>query len=435
MGTLAINQGQKVREKPFPAYRIFGEEEALAAYEVVKTGILSKFLGCWDADFFGGENIQKFEDEWAKFFNVKHAITVNSNTTGLFCALGALEIGPGDEVIVSPYSMSISASAPLFFGAVPVFADIEKDYFCISAESVESCITERTKAILAVDIFGQPYDVEAINALGKKYNIPIIEDAAQSPLASYANDSAGALASLGIFSLNYHKHIHTGEGGVIVTNDDDLAMRCRLIRNHAEAVVDDMDYQGSLINMIGLNFRMTEIEAALGRRLLPKLPELVLQRRENVAYLETGLSRIRFLTMPKVRENCTHSYYIHSIRYNKELAGVSREKFVNAVKAELPVTELRESEGVLMGAGYVKPLYEQSLYQKRIGFGKLNYPFNDPNNKSEMNYEKGLCPVVERMHYEELITHEFMRPGMSKKDLDDVIAAFHKVAENIDELK
>lgn len=434
MAILAINGGKKIREKLFPAYHVLGEEEAQIAYDVVKSGILSKYLGSWNPDFFGGPQVQAFEREWAEHYGVKHAISVNSNTSGIICSLGALGVGPGDEVIVSPYSMSISASAPLFYGAIPVFADIEPDYFCLDPKEVEKKITERTKAIIVVDILGHPHDVEGFKEISRKYKIPIIEDTAQSPDSSYNGKLAGTFCDLGVFSLNYHKHIHTGEGGVIVTDNDELAIRCQLIRNHAEAVVDGMKYQGSLTNMIGFNMRLPEIESAIGRSLLKKLPSLMQQRRENVNYLENSLRDINFLQMPKVRENCTHSYYGHALLFNKDIAGISRDLFVQAVKAELPASELRSDDGVLMGCGYAKPLYLQSLYQKRIGFGKANYPFSDQANKTVMNYEKGLCPITEKMHFELLITHELMRPGMTKKDLDDVVAAFYKVKDNIDEI-
>lgn len=435
MSNLAIKGGKKIRKEPFPPYVLMTEVEAKIAYDVVKSGVLSKFLGCWDPDFFGGTEVQALEREWEKFFNVKHAITVNSNTSGIICSLGALEIGPGDEVIVSPYSMSISASAPLFYGAIPVFVDIEEEYFCLDPKKVEAAITPRTKAIIAVDIFGSPYDVEAIRAISKKYNIPIIEDCAQAPFAQLDGEYAGAFGDIGVFSLNYHKHIHSGEGGVICTNDDDLAMRCRLIRNHAEAVVDGAGFTENLVNLIGFNFRMTEIEAGIARSLLKKLPGLVEERIKNVHLLESKIKNIPFLSMPKVRRNSVHAYYVHGMKFNKDLAGISRETFVDAVKAELAPAEGRLDEGVLMNCGYVRPLYLQSLYQKKIGFGKLNYPFSSPANKSEMNYSKGICPVAEKMHYHEFFSHELMRPGMSEQDMLDVANAFLKVAENINELK
>ncbi|MCB9062414.1 MAG: DegT/DnrJ/EryC1/StrS family aminotransferase [Halobacteriovoraceae bacterium] len=435
MTKLAIHGGSKVRNKLFPGYFVLGEEEAQAAYNVVKSGILSKYLGCWHEDFFGGPQVQAFEKEWGELFESIHCVSVNSNTSGIICALGAIGLGPGDEVIVTGYSMSISASAPLFYGATPVFADVEDDCFCISPKSIESKITPNTKAIIAVDIFGQPSDFDELNRIKKQYNLMIIEDTAQAPYAKFRNKFAGNLGDIGIFSLNYHKHIHTGEGGMIVTDNDDLAMRCRLIRNHAEAVVDGMKYDGDLTNMIGMNLRMPEIEAAIGRSLLKKLPSLINMRLENVQYMEEKLKKIDFLTMPKVREHATHVYYAHPMKFDSAKANnKTRSQFVQAVRAELMPCEKRETEGVLIGEGYVKPLYLQSVYQKKIAFGKANYPFESPLNKNPMNYERGICPITEDLHFNKLISHELMRPGMSKEDLDDVCNAFIKVAENLEQL-
>ena len=224
---LAIFGGKPVRTMKFPAYRPIGEEERLAVDRVMRSGILSRYLGVWHEDFYGGPEVQAFEREWAAYFGVRHAIAVNSCTSGLLCAVGALAIGPGDEVIVSPFTMAASATVPLWYGAIPVFADIEPEYFCLDPKSIEACITPRTKAIIVVDVFGQPYDADAINAIAKKHNIKVIEDCAQAPGARYKKSFAGSLADIGVYSLNYHKHIHTGEGGVIATDDDTLANKLR----------------------------------------------------------------------------------------------------------------------------------------------------------------------------------------------------------------
>jgi dTDP-4-amino-4,6-dideoxygalactose transaminase len=369
------------------------------------------------------------EQEWAAYYQVKHAISVNSATSALYCAMGAIGLNPGDEVIVSPYTMCASATAPLIYNAVPVFADLEYDYYCLSPEDIEKKITDKTKAIIVVDILGQPYDADKINAIAKKHNLYVIEDNAQGPLATYKGKFAGTLGDIGVFSLNYHKHIHCGEGGILVTNDDELAERLRLIRNHAEAVVEAKGVT-NLNNMIGFNLRMTEIEAAITREQLKKLKWLVEERRRNVAYLEKNLADIPFLTMPKVRKDCEHSYYIHAIKYKEEEAkGVSRQRFVEAMQAELMPIELREAEGVKIALGYQKPLYYQPIFQKKRGYGDTSYPFS-----KEVTYQKGSCPVCERVCTSETIFHELMRPYMTKKDLDDVVEAFHKVAGHLEEL-
>lgn len=430
MKKLAVHGGRKVREKLFPAYRVIGKEEEEAVVKVLRSGILSKYLGCWADDFYGGPQVQALEKEWAAHFGVKHAISVNSATSGLYCAAGAIGLNPEDEVIVSPYTMAASATAPLIYNAIPVFADIEEDYFCLDPDSIEERITERTKAIIVVDIFGQPYDAEKINAIAKKHGLYVIEDAAQAPGAKYKGKLAGTLGDIGVFSLNYHKHIHCGEGGIIVTDNDELAERLRLIRNHAEAVVAAKG-EKNLTNMIGFNYRMTEMEAAVAREQLKKLDALVKERQENVKYIEEKLKGLPILEIPKVREDCEHAYYVHPLKFKKEAAGVSRETYVNAVKAELMPIELREAEGVSIGCGYVKPLYLQPMFQEKIAYGDRGYPFQ----KSEIEYKKGICPVCEEMHNEKLITHELMRPFMTKEDLEDVVEAFYKVYENLQELK
>lgn len=432
MNKLAINGGQKLRTHPFPAYNTIGIEEEEAVLRVLRSGKLSTFLGTWHDDFFGGPEVRALESEWAEYFGVKHAISVNSATSGLYAAVGACGISPGDEVIVSAYTMSASATAALVYGAIPIFADIEEDYYCLDVASIESKITSRTKAIIVVDIFGQPYDAPAINALAKKHGLYVIEDTAQAPGAMLGDKFAGTLGDIGIYSLNYHKHIHSGEGGIIVTNDDILADKIRLIRNHAEAVLSARGIQNKseLINMVGYNYRMTEIEAAIARCQLRKLSTLLMQRLENTTYLNEKLAQIPCIKPTKIRSGAKHAFYVHPLQFDAEIAGMHRNRFIDAVKEELPPTLLREESVVLLSYGYVKPLYLQPLYQEKIAFGRDGYPFS----LSEVTYPKGLCPITEEMHFHRLVTHEFMRPGMSKVDMDDVVIAFQKVWENKGEL-
>lgn len=430
MSKLALYGGEKVRKEKFPPYLPIGAEEFAQVANVFDSGVFSRFLGAWHEDFYGGEQVQKLEAEWAAFFGVKHAIAVNSATSGLYCAVGALDIEPFDEVIVSPYSMSCSAVAPLIYNAIPVFSDVEPDCFCLDVASVESRITDKTKAIIVVDIMGQAYDPQ-INELAKKYNLKIIEDCAQAPYARCGEKFAGTLGDIGVYSLNYHKHIHCGEGGIVVTSDDALAERLLLIRNHAEAVVEAKGVT-SLNNMIGYNYRMTELEAAITREQLKKLPALVAARRTNIAYIEQELSKIPCLTMPKVRDNTEHVYYSHALRYNYDIAGIHRDKFIEAVSAELMPITLRETEGIKLGCGYVRPIYLQPIFQEKIAYGSKGFPWSMSGRNYD--YSLGICPVVERLHFDELVTHEYMRPGMTAQDMDDFIAAFWKVWENRSEL-
>jgi len=426
---LAINGGVPVRTNLFPAYNTIGEEEKKAVMKVLDSGNLSQFLGAWHKDFYGGPTVQQFEKEWALTFKSKYAISVNSNTSGLFAAIGALGINAGDEVIVSPYTMSASALAPVIYGAVPVFADVDYDNFGLDPKSIEKCITPRTKAILVVHIFGNPVKMNEIMAIARKHDLKVIEDCAQAPMATYNDQMVGTIGDIGIFSLNYHKHIHTGEGGVLITNDEHLAERIYLIRNHGENIVEPKGVK-DIFNTFGFNFRMTEMEAAVGIEQLKKLPSLVDQRIQNANFLANELGKIPGLIPPIIEAGSKHVYYQQPFKFKKNIIGIDRNTFINAIKAELPSAVLRE-DTPLINMGYVRPLYLLPLFQQRA----THCSFNCEKYKGTVDYSRGICPIVEKLHYEELFSHEYMRPGLSKEDLADVITAFNKVAENVNELK
>jgi len=177
MTRLAIDGGSPVRTKPFPACNTIGEAEKRAVIEVLDSGVLSQFIGAWGPDFLGGPRVRRLETEWAEYFGVGHAISMNSATSGLYAAVGAARIGPGDEVIVSPYTMIASAAAALVYGAVPVFADIDPDTFCLDPASVRACLTGRTRAIIAVYRTGI-----ALGAAG--FRLPAPRSPRQSPIGS-----------------------------------------------------------------------------------------------------------------------------------------------------------------------------------------------------------------------------------------------------------
>jgi len=223
MEKLALFGGKPVREEPFPKHRTTGEEEKRIVMEVMDSGILSEFMGSNNEHFMGGPYVKAFEKKWSERFGVKHTISVNSATSGLFAAVGAAGIGPGDEVIVPPWTMTATATAILSFNAIPVFCDIEEDTFCMDPRSVEKLITPRTRALMPVHIYGHPADMDPIMELASKHNLTVIEDAAQSPGGYYKGKLAGTIGHMGVYSFNCNKIIQCGEGGAVVTNDDELA--------------------------------------------------------------------------------------------------------------------------------------------------------------------------------------------------------------------
>ena len=420
MSKLAILGGNASINSPLSPYSSLGQEEIDAVIKVARSGRLSSFIGAWCEDFDGGPEIRGFEEEWAARFSCKHAITVNSNTSGLIAALGAVGLSPGDEVIVPPYSMSATVMAPLFYGGIPVFVDIEPNTFCIDPVLVKAAITPKTRAIIAVDLFGHPAALHELRTLADEHGIFLIEDAAQAPLASENGRFAGTIAHIGVFSLNYHKHIHTGEGGMCCTNDDDLALRLRMIRNHGENIVEPLHVK-NIVNLIGFNFRMTELSAAIGREQLRKVDVLVNERQAIAERLSTELSGLKGLTVPMVRADCRHVYYVWCARHDAASAGVSRASVARALAAEgLPISE-----------GYVKPLYLLPAFQQRIAIGRQGWPFT----LSERRYEKGLCPVAERMDEHELIEFCTCSFQLNEEELNNVIKAFHKVYSQLDAIK
>lgn len=420
---LALLGGRKVIEEPFPLYISYGQEEIDAANRVLKSGVLSKFLGTWHEDFYGGTEVRAFESEWAEYFGAEFAVSVNSNTSGLIAAIGAIGIETGDEVIVSPWTMCASATAILVWNGIPVFADIEPETFNLAPEAVESAITPRTRAIVVTDIFGHPADMDAIMAIAQKHDLSVIEDAAQAPGARYRGKYAGTLADIGVFSLNYHKVIHTGEGGVCVTHSPELAERLQLIRNHAEAVVAGKGVD-NISNMIGFNFRMGEIEAAMGREQLKKLARLDRQRIDAANRLSAGLSELRGLQVPAVKPHCDHVYYVYPITLDIEALGTAKSKIVDAL--------LAEGVTCVMG-GYIN-LHLLPIYQQKIAYGKSGFPWVNGNDVSEVSYRKGICPVAEDLQDNSFIALGLCVHFFTDEEVDLVIAAFAKVWDNLDQL-
>lgn len=416
---LALYGGPKSISKSFKRYNPIGEEEVEAAKQVVKSGVLSQFIGCWDPDFYGGSKVQEFERACEKYFGVKHAVTVNSWTSGLVAAIGAIGIEPGDEIIVTPWTMSATATAILHWNAIPVFADIDPQTFNLCPKSVEANITPYTKAIMVADIFGQSADIDELMAIAAKHGLKVISDTAQAPGALYKGKYAGTVAHVGGYSLNYHKHIHTGEGGVLVTNDDEIAERLQLIRNHAEVVVGDKGVT-NLSNMIGHNFRLGEIESAIGLEQLKKLGKFVQSRQALARRLTEGLKGLRGLQTPVVKVDRTHVYYVYPMVLNVAELGVSRDKIHAALHAE----------GVEVSKSY-QNIHLLPMYQKKMAYGSRGFPWTSDICRRDVSYAKGICPVAEELNDSTYLGFGMCVYDLSDQDVDLIVGAFHKVWANL----
>jgi dTDP-4-amino-4,6-dideoxygalactose transaminase len=427
MKKLAINGGERLRKKFFPYQSTIGLQERIAVQRVMESTQLSGYRGSWNGAFYGGTEVQLFEKEWSEKFNAKYAIACNSCTSALLMALAAVGVALGDEVLVSPYTMTCSATMPMILGAVPVFCDIEPDNFCISYEEVVKRTTKKTKAIVVVDIFGNPFDPR-IYEFAKERGIIVIEDAAQAPGAKVNGEYIGKHSDMVCYSFTQGKHVNAGESGVITTNNPKLAIECRLLMNHKESVVsdasslDDKEFfnlvDNKNPNKVGMNLRMTEVHAAIMREQLKKIDYILETKRKNCAYIEQELSKIDGITPCHARENCEHSYYVQPFLYDENKIGVPRNKFIEAFKAELMPEEKRDVEGtgILCGNGYIQPLYRMPCFGDK--FNPADYP------------------IVEDLWKNKLFIFRLSSPPITiEDDLVDVVAAFNKVYENRDELK
>lgn len=420
----ALLGGDPVRTRPFPEQNTIGEEEKRAAIEVIESGVLSGFIGEPCPEFYGGPKVKDTEAKFATMFGAKHAITTNSATTSLQTALAAAGVGPGDEVIVPPFTMSATPAVVVMLGAVPVFADIDERTFNLDPRSVASLVSEHTRAIMVVHLFGQPADMDTINEIAKRHDLKVIEDAAQAARATYKGRYAGTLGDAGILSLNRHKIIHCGEGGVVLTNDSDIALRCQLIRNHGEVSAESFGLS-DISNTVGSNFRMTEVEAAIAGVQLGRLPGLFAGRTELSAYLTAKLQGMDGVTPPFLAPDVTSANYLYAIRVDEEVLGISRQTFAKALVAEgIPVEE-----------GYTRPLYLQPMYQQRKGLGRHGFPFSGGPYSGKVSYEKGICPVAERMYERELLIGDYCHSPLTFADLDDIAAGFSRVYENREALR
>lgn len=283
-----------------------GKEEEEAVLRVLRSGNLSGYVA---TSPFGGAEVSALEEEWEKFFGAKHAVACNSATSGLLAACMAAGVGPYDEVIVPYYTMSATAAAPKVLGATVVLGNIDEHY-CLDPNDVSNLINENTKAVIATNMFGHPAQLKRLRMICDGAGVVLIEDNAQAIMAKEDGVYTGTIGHIGVFSLNVHKHIQTGEGGICVTNDHNLWIGLQQAINHGECRKSEYP---------GLNLRMTEITAAIAREQLKKLPAIMEQRRATAeAILDACKNRDWLIDVP-VRRGCEHSYYALPLLVNTSI--------------------------------------------------------------------------------------------------------------------
>ena len=393
-------------------YNTIGIEELRAVKKVIEKGELSSFLGSKGKNFLGGKKVREFENKIEKYFKVKYAVTFNSWTSGLIACVGSLDVSPGDEIIVTSWSMCATATSILHNNCIPVFADINIDTYNLDYSKIEKKITKKTKAIMVADIFGQSCDIREINKIAKKYKLKVICDSAQAIGSKIDKKFTGTLADLGGFSFNYHKHIHTGEGGVVVTNDKKLYRRLCLIRNHGEAVVG----KESLNNIVGYNFRLGEIESAIGIEQLKKLNNLIKKRITICEHLTKKLSKLPFLKLPKNSKDRSNVYYLYPMQLEVKKIKHNRKFIVDKLKKE-GVPGLIE--------GYVN-IHKLPIFRKKIAYGKKNFPWSLNKNYKKV-YRSDDLYNTELLHNKTFFAIEVCLYDFNIKDVEVISKKFFKV--------
>ncbi len=347
-----------------------GDAEKQAVMEVLDSGMLAQ-----------GPRTAKFEERFAQLCGVKHAVATSSGTTALHVALLANGIGPGDEVITTPFTFIASANSILFAGARPVFVDIAPDTFTIDPLEIERAITPRTKAILPVHLYGYVCDMDALQSIADRHGLKIIEDACQAVGATYKGKAAGSFGT-GAFSLYATKNVMSGEGGMITTGDDAVAEACRMIRNHG---MKRRYYH----DMLGFNYRMTDLCAAIGLVQLGRFDEFTMKRRMNAAYLSAN---IKSVITPKVKEDYCHVWHQYTIRVN---GGRDRD---------VAVKQLNEA-GIGTGVFYPVPAHQQSYMREIVGDVSL--------------------PIAEQMAKEVISLP--VHPQLTQADLNQIVSEVNKL--------
>ncbi|WP_040682094.1 DegT/DnrJ/EryC1/StrS aminotransferase family protein [Methanobrevibacter boviskoreani] len=353
---------------------IIEQEEIDNVVEVLKSGMIAQ-----------GPKVSEFEEKFAQWIGTKYGISTSSGTTALHTALLACGIGEGDEVITVGFTFAATSNSVLYTGARPVFVDIDEDTFTMDPSKIEDAITDKTKAILVVQLYGQSADMDPILDIAHKHNLLVIEDAAQAHGAEYKGRKVGTLGDVACFSFYPTKNMTTGEGGMITTDNEEIANMARIYRAHGSSVKYHHDY-------LGYNFRSTDIAAAIGLAQLKKIDSFNDKRNENASYLTDGLKDVKGVVPPVVKEGNKHVFHQYTIKVDGD-----RDKWLDFLN----------EKGIGCGVYYPIPLYNQKLY-KDLGY-----------NQS--------CPVTDKI-VDEVISLP-VHPSLTKDELDTIISVVKEGSE------
>lgn len=408
MAKLAILGGEPVKREPFPKWPTFDDSEVKALLSALESGF-------WGV---GGRRKSEFEERFAAYQQARYGVAVTSGTAALEISLRALGIGCGDEVIIPAYTFMATAIAVLYVNAIPIFADIDPETYNIDPKSVEDLISDRTKAILPVHIGGRPADMDSLLAIAERNSLHIVEDACQAWGAEWRGRRVGAIGDMGAFSFQSSKNITSGEGGIIITNNEDLYVRAWALHNCGRLPGKPW-YEHHLP---GSNYRMTEFQAAILLAQMERFDKQTERRIENARYLNSKLQKIDGVKPLKSDDRITRNpYHLYIFRVDPEAFG-GATKFL--------IAKALQAEGIPVSVGYSKPLYKEAFldYFKRC-------PLSCQYYAKEIDYSKFRAPATERAcYYEGLWLPQNVLLG-TREDMDDIVHALEKIRNNLDDLR
>jgi dTDP-4-amino-4,6-dideoxygalactose transaminase len=428
MSRLAIFGGTPQRAKPFPSWPAFDENEERALLELLRSGNWWRYYQGEATELKAPEvgqprsKVAEFQEGFARLQGARYGIACANGTAALEVVLKALGVGPGDEVIVPPYTFIATASAVLMVNAVPIFVDIEADTFNISPRRVEEAITPRTKAIIPVHFAGQAADMDSLLNIARLHNLVVVEDAAHGHGATWNGKGLGSIGHAGTFSFQVSKNMTAGEGGLITTNDRDLAEVCEsYIWGGRKIGRPWYEY-----HRLGWNYRMTEFQGAILSQQLRRLEAQNAKRRENARYLDERLSKLPGIYPLRVPEYVSgHSHHLYILRFSAQEFGVSRSDFLAALLAE----------GVSCLAGYAHPLYKNPMFLRQ-DFYPRGCPLTCGHYDHAIDYAsfEALCPNAERA-CREAVWLEHRQLLAEREDMDDIVHAIEKIHEHRQDFK
>jgi len=399
---LALLGGKPVRSTPFPSWPQIRENDEKAWMEVLRKGRWNRL---------GGSYVRQFEEAWAKTLGAQHCLATANGTSALVISLNALEVGPGDEVLVPPYTFVATINAVLLQHALPIFVDTDPETSQMDARAIEAAITPRTRAILPVHLGGSACDMDAILAIAKKRKLAVIEDACQAHLGEWRGRKLSTLGELGCFSFQASKNLNSGEGGAILSNSRELIEKCSSFHNNGRGRPN----AGFSYARNGCNLRMTEFQGALLLEQLTRLEEQSRVREQNAAYLTSQLGEIGGITPARMYQGCTRNgYHIYMLRYDKAgFSNLPRARFLEALRAE----------GVPCSGGY-SPLNKEPFLKTTLESRAFRTIY--PAQQLAAYEARNQCPANDKLCGEAVWFGQTMLLG-SRQDMDQIAEAIRKI--------